>query len=89
VLCHKAGAVEVEGYPGYPLPSLPELVELHERITLPLRPARVACVALNTGELDEPAARAAIEQTAEENGLPADDPVRFGAGRLLEAVLRD
>ena len=89
VLCHKAGATEVEGYPGYPLPSLPELVELHERIALPLRPARVACVALNTAELDEPAARAAIEQTAEETGLPADDPVRFGAGRLLEAVLKD
>ena len=26
VLCHKAGAVEVEGYPGYPLPSLPCLL---------------------------------------------------------------
>jgi uncharacterized NAD-dependent epimerase/dehydratase family protein len=41
VLCHKAGATEVEGYPGYPLPSLPELVELHERIALPLRPAEL------------------------------------------------
>jgi D-glutamate N-acetyltransferase len=89
VLCHKAGAVEVEGYPGYPLPSLAELVELHERIALPLRPARVACVALNTAELDEPAARAAIALAAEETGLPADDPVRFGAGALLEALLRD
>src|SRR3954454_15304767 len=89
VLCHKAGAVEVEGYPGYPLPSLPELVDLHERIALPLRPARVACVALNTAELDEPAARAAIELAAEETGLLADDPVRFGAGPLLKAVLDD
>ena len=89
VLCHKAGATEVEGYPGYPLPSLPELVELHERIALPLRPARVACLALNTAELDEPAARAAIEQAADGTGLPADDPVRFGAGPLLEAVLKD
>src|SRR5688572_27156356 len=25
VLCHKAGATEVEGYPGHPLPTLPEL----------------------------------------------------------------
>ena len=89
VLCHKAGAVEVEGYPGYPLSSLSELVELHERIALPLRPARVACLALNTAELDEAGARAAIEQAAEETGLPADDPVRFGAGPLLEALLED
>ena len=89
VLCHKAGALEVEGYPGYPLPSLAQLIELHERIALPLRPARVACLALNTAELDEVAARAAIAQAAEETGLPAYDPVRFGAGELLEAVVTD
>jgi uncharacterized NAD-dependent epimerase/dehydratase family protein len=87
VLCHKAGATEIEGYPGYPLPSLPELVELHERIALPLRPARVACLALNTAGLEDDAARAAIAAAAEETGLPADDPVRFGAARTLEAVL--
>ena len=87
VLCHGAGATEIEGYPGYPLPSLPELVELHERISLPLRPARVACLALNTVHLDEDDARAAVAQAAEETGLPADDPVRFGAGTLLDALL--
>jgi uncharacterized NAD-dependent epimerase/dehydratase family protein len=86
-LCHKAGATEIEGYPGHPLPSLPELIELHERIALPLRPARVACLALNTDGLDDDAARAAIAAVAEETGLPADDPVRFGAGPLLDAVL--
>jgi uncharacterized NAD-dependent epimerase/dehydratase family protein len=87
VLCHRAGATEVEGYPGHPLPSLRELVELHERIALPLRPARVSCLALNTAGLDEVAAQRAIAEAAEETGLPADDPVRFGAGKLLDAVL--
>jgi uncharacterized NAD-dependent epimerase/dehydratase family protein len=86
VLCHKAGAREVEGFPGHPLPSLTELVELHERISLPARPARVAGIAVNTVGLDEEAARAAIAEAAEETGLPADDPVRFGAGTLLRAV---
>jgi uncharacterized NAD-dependent epimerase/dehydratase family protein len=87
VLCHKAGATEIEGYPGHPLPSLSELIELHERIALPLRPARVACLALNTDGLGDDAARQAIAAAAEETGLPADDPVRFGAGPLLEVVL--
>jgi uncharacterized NAD-dependent epimerase/dehydratase family protein len=87
VLCHKAGAEEIEGYPGHPLPSLPELIELHERVALPLRPARVACLALNTAHLHEADARAAIAEVAAETGLPADDPVRFGSGPLLEAVL--
>src|SRR5205807_275572 len=48
VLCHVAGATEIEGYPGHPLPSLGELIELHERASLPLRPAKVAGIALNT-----------------------------------------
>ena len=39
VLCHRAGAEVVEGYPDHPLPPLAELVELHERASLPLRPA--------------------------------------------------
>jgi len=86
VLCHKAGAHEVEGFPGHPLPSLAELVELHERISLPARPAKVAAIAVNTADLDEDAAREAITDAAEETGLPADDPVRFGAGTLLQAV---
>jgi uncharacterized NAD-dependent epimerase/dehydratase family protein len=87
VLCHRAGSTEIEGFPGSPIPSLSELVELHERIALPLRPARVACLALNTAHLEEDEARAAIAAAAGETGLPADDPVRFGAGPLLEAVI--
>jgi uncharacterized NAD-dependent epimerase/dehydratase family protein len=87
VLCHLAGATEVDGYPGHPLPPLGQLVELHERIALPARPARVACIALNTRALDEDAARAAIADAEAETGLPADDPVRHGAERLLDGLL--
>ena len=88
VLCHVAGATEIEGYPGSPLPPLTDLVELHERASLPSRPARVAAIALNTRDLDEEEARAAVRAVAQETGLPTDDPVRFGAGRVLDAVLR-
>jgi uncharacterized NAD-dependent epimerase/dehydratase family protein len=87
VLCHKAGTTEIEGSPGHPIPPLRELVELHERISLPARPARVVCVALNTRDLDEDAARTAIAETEAETGLPADDPVRFGAAKLVDAIL--
>jgi len=44
-------------------------------------------IALNTRTLDEEAARQAIADAEAETGLVADDPVRFGAGRLLDAVL--
>lgn len=89
VLCHEAGRTEIEGAGGgpHPIPPLRELVELHERLALPARRARVAAIALNTRALDEDGARAAVAAAEEETGLPADDPVRFGAGKLVDAVL--
>jgi uncharacterized NAD-dependent epimerase/dehydratase family protein len=87
VLCHVAGTTEIEGCPGHPLLPLTELVDLHERMTLPVRKARVVGVALNTSPLDEEAARRAVVQAEEETGLVADDPVRFGAARLVDGVL--
>jgi uncharacterized NAD-dependent epimerase/dehydratase family protein len=88
VLCHAAGATEIEGCPGHPIPPLRELVELHERISLPARKATVACVALNTAGIEsDDGARRAIEEVARETGLPTDDPVRFGAQRLLDSLL--
>ena len=56
-------------------------------MSLKLRPAKVACIALNTAFVSEEEARAAVAAAAAETGLPADDPVRFGAGKLLDAVL--
>ena len=86
VLCHMAGESVVDGDERYPIPPLSELVALHERISLLPRPAPVLAVALNTRLLDEGAARRAIEETEAETGLPADDPVRFGAGRLVDSL---
>jgi uncharacterized NAD-dependent epimerase/dehydratase family protein len=87
VLCHRAGATEVEGYPGHPLPSLAELVSLHEQVSLPRRRARVAAVALNTAGLGDAEAAAAVEAAEAETGLPSADPLRHGSDRLLQAVL--
>jgi uncharacterized NAD-dependent epimerase/dehydratase family protein len=87
VLCHMAGETEIEGCPGHPIPPLLELVGLHEALALPARPARVAAIALNTRRLGDKEARRAIDEAEEETGLPADDPVRFGPVRLLDAVL--
>jgi uncharacterized NAD-dependent epimerase/dehydratase family protein len=87
VLCHQAGQQFVDEDPRFPIPPLSELVELHERLALIARPAKVAAIALNTRELDDEAARDAIAQAEAETGLRADDPVRFGAAGLVDAVL--
>ena len=89
VLCHEVGRTEIEGAGGgpHPIPPLRELVELHERFALPARPARVVAVALNTSALGDEDARAAVAAAEQETGLIADDPIRFGAARLVDAVL--
>jgi D-glutamate N-acetyltransferase len=86
VLCHQAGQTVVDENEDFPMPSLGDLVDLHERMSLLARPARVLAIALNTRDLDEPSARAAVEAAEAETGLPADDPVRFGAARLVDAL---
>jgi uncharacterized NAD-dependent epimerase/dehydratase family protein len=89
VLCHEVGRDYIEGDPtGTAIPPLAELVELHERLSLPRRPARVVAIALNTAPVSDGEARAAIAEAEAETGLPADDPVRFGAAKLLDAVLK-
>jgi uncharacterized NAD-dependent epimerase/dehydratase family protein len=86
VLCHKAGERFVDGDERYPIPPLAELVDLHERISLIARPAKVLALALNTRDLDEREARRVIAAAEDETGLPATDPVRFGAGTLVDAL---
>ena len=86
VLCHMAGQRFIDDDDRFPIPSLPSLIELHERVSLIARPARVAAVALNTRLLGEAEARAAVAAAEEATSLTVDDPVRYGAARLLAAV---
>ena len=79
VLCHQAGERFVDGDERFPIPPLARARRLHEQISLLPRPARVTAIALNTRLLDDDAARRAIVETEAATGLPADDPVRFGA----------
>ena len=88
VLCHKAGERFVEEDEGFPIPPLPELADLHRRMSLLARPAEVIGIALNTRDLDEAEARRAVEKTEAETGLPTTDPVRFGAGKLVDSLER-
>jgi uncharacterized NAD-dependent epimerase/dehydratase family protein len=91
VLVHKVGlaAHDFDHLPdrSFPIAPLRPFIELHERIAATVAPSKVVAVAVNTSLLaDEAAARRAIAEVAAETGLPADDPVRFGADRLWAEV---
>ncbi len=90
LLCHRVGRAQlrVTGGPpeGYAVPPLPAMVAAYEEAARWVRPAPVVGVALNTLGQDEEAAREACAVAARATGLPATDPVRFGAAPLAEAV---
>jgi uncharacterized NAD-dependent epimerase/dehydratase family protein len=88
VLVHKAGAAAIRNYPDLPIPPLPELIAAYEGVARRVRPARVVAIAVNTADLEtDEEAREAIAAAQAETGLVADDVVRFGAERVLDAVL--
>jgi uncharacterized NAD-dependent epimerase/dehydratase family protein len=91
VMVHKPGLTshDFDHLPeaSFPIADLPAFIDLHERVAGLVAPSRVVAVALNTSLIpDEHEARRVIEATAAETGLPADDPVRFGAARLWPQV---
>jgi len=86
ILCHQPTRTEIR-HGGIPIPPLSELVRRYEDALAPLRQGRVVALALNTYDLAEAAARRAIDDARAATGLPATDPVRFGATPLVDALL--
>lgn len=89
ILVHRAGQTEVAN--GVPIPPLSEVIKLYEIVARAggaFAPVPVVAIALNTRHLEESAAKDVIAQTEAETGLPCTDPVRFGAGQLLDAVMQ-
>jgi uncharacterized NAD-dependent epimerase/dehydratase family protein len=83
---HRSGAAAVPAGSEPVIPPLPELVREYELAAAWVRPAPVVGIALNTLGLDDGTARQAVAGATRATGLPASDPVRFGAGPLADAV---
>jgi uncharacterized NAD-dependent epimerase/dehydratase family protein len=86
VLCHQAGREKIEEPPYTSLPSLTEMVRVYEELAATVRPAKVACIALNCLGLSEFDASAAKQLVADETGLVVGDPLAGEAPQLWEAV---
>lgn len=89
VFCHHAGAIAIDGLEHVTFPALSRLIQLNEEIVNILphqRACKVVGIALVTIGLSDEQARAAIEQTEAETGLPTTDVWRFGSSRLMDAL---
>ncbi|CAN5685436.1 DUF1611 domain-containing protein [soil metagenome] len=90
ILCLRAGQTTLRDYSRIALPPLGALCRLYEDLAegagaFP-RPKTVAA-AVNTSHLDDEEAERAVRAVEAELGLPAVDPVRHGAERLVRAVM--
>jgi uncharacterized NAD-dependent epimerase/dehydratase family protein len=86
VLCAQPTRTCINRNAWVPIPSLREVIALYERLMEPLRPSPVIALALNTFDLDDTAAREAIEQAHRETGLPVTDPVRYDPAPIADAI---
>ena len=92
ILCHQSSRVFVGDYGGrdawLKIPPLKELVRIYERAAAPVHPSKVIGVALNTYDLGESQAKAAITAARKSTEQPATDPVRFDTAPLVDAVVK-
>jgi uncharacterized NAD-dependent epimerase/dehydratase family protein len=86
VLCHEAGREAIHGYESFPIPDPGRVAELYCDVADPVAPTDLLGGALNTSGLGESAAEAALTDYEEAIDAPAVDPVRDGAGRLVERL---
>ena len=90
VMCHRAGMTHLRNPQQVKIPPLKAVIELNESLASAcgaLPPAQTIGVALNTAALAPAAARSAIARLEDELGLPVADTVRFGADKLVQALL--
>lgn len=87
VLCHEPTRTHMRGLPHYALPSLEALREAALDMARIVNPqVRVTGISVNTAGLGADEAKAYLAGVEQRMGLPAVDPFRDGAGRLVDAL---
>lgn len=87
VLCDEPTRPHMRGLPGYKAPSLEALRDTALALARVANPAcQVVGVSVNTQHFSEAAALAHLAEVEARMGLPAVDPFRQGAGRLVDAL---
>ncbi|MGR1581938.1 N-acetyltransferase DgcN [Thalassobius sp. S69A] len=87
VVCHEPTRAHMRGLPGYSLPSLEAVRDMALSLARVANPdAQVVGYAINTQHMSEAEALDYLAGVEADLGLPATDPFRFGAGKLVDAL---
>jgi len=87
ILCHEPTRQHMRGLPGFKLPSLEALRDMVLPISKVANPdCKVVAVSVNTQHMEDEAARSYLIDTELRMNLPATDPFRYGADKLVDAL---
>lgn len=87
VVCHEPTRDHMRGLPDYQLPSLEAVRDMALSLAKVANPdCQVVGYSINTQNMPEDEAKAYCAKVEAELGLPATDPFRFGAGKLVDAL---
>lgn len=87
VLAHEPTRTHMRGLPEYSLPSLEQLRDTVLPIARIANPdCQIIGISINTQHMGEDDAKAYIAEVEGRMGLPATDPYRFGASKLVDAL---
>ncbi|UCF79721.1 MAG: DUF1611 domain-containing protein [Candidatus Eiseniibacteriota bacterium] len=86
ILCHQPTRKFVSDYE-VPIVPLGEAIRIHDAISAVVKHAPVVGIALNCYDLTEEQTLSEIEKVEKETGVPTTDCVKFGAGKLVDAVI--
>lgn len=87
VLCHEPTRPHMRGLPGYTLPTLEALRDVALTLARVGNPACVVVgISVNTQHMSDDEAKAYLAKVEAEMGLPATDPFRYGAAKLVDAL---
>ncbi len=87
LLCHEPTRKHMRGLPDYQQPSLEELRDTALILARVVNPdVKVVGISVNTQHLSEDEAVSYLAETEASMGIPAVDPFRHGAARLVDAL---
>jgi uncharacterized NAD-dependent epimerase/dehydratase family protein len=87
ILCHEPTREHMRGLPEYTPPSLERLRDMVLPIAQIGNPdCQIVGISVNTQHMSEDDARAYLTKVEGDMGLPATDPYRFGADKLVDAL---
>ncbi len=88
ILAHEPTREHMRGLPEYQQPSLEALRDMALSLAKVGNPeCQVVGISVNTQHMAEDAAKAYLAELEDSMGLPATDPYRFGAGKLVDALV--